>query len=210
MGPTLIPGSGAYPRKRRLTARGLRRIVPFAAEAGRAEGRGLSGLGDFWFAGRLRELIREADQERLARELHHAQKTPAGRPTTSRADAPAGRRPSVRRGSPRDAPRIARLLELNGMPRWVAFEERFIIVEEGEALTAAIRFRQECGRLHLGLLVTDPRTEEHPLAVALYVGARAIARRSGLHEVRAQTRRHQRHLREAGYRGRGGAWRTSP
>jgi hypothetical protein len=170
----------------------------------------MSGLADFWFAGRLRELIREADQERLARELHHAQKTPAGRPATSRADAPAGRRPSVRRGSPRDAPRIARLLELNGMPRWVAFEGHFIIVEDGEALTAAMRFRQEYGRLHLGLLVTDPRTEEHPLAVALYVGARAIARRSGLHEVRAQTRRHQRHLREAGYRRRGGAWRISP
>jgi hypothetical protein len=101
-------------------------------------------------------------------------------------------------------------LELNGMPRWVAFEEHFIIVDEGEALTAAIRFRQEDGRLHLGLLVTDPRTEEHPLAVALYVGARAIARRSGCHEIRARTRRHQRHLREAGYRRCGGAWRISP
>ena len=96
------------------------------------------------------------------------------------------------------------------MPRWVAFEEHFIVVEEGEALTAAIRFRQERGWLHLGLLVADPRTEEHPLAIALYVGARAIARRSGLHEVRAQTRRHQIHLREAGYGRRGGAWRISP
>jgi hypothetical protein len=170
----------------------------------------MSGLADFWFAGRLRDFIREADRERLSRELHHAQKTPAEGPATSRADAPAGRRPSVRRGTPGDAPRIARLLELNGMPRWVAFEEQFIIVDEGEALTAAIRFRQECGRLNLGLLVTDPRAEEHPLAVALYVGARSMARRSGLHEVRAQTRRHQRHLREAGYRRCGGAWRISP
>ncbi|MDQ3317592.1 MAG: hypothetical protein M3522_09720 [Actinomycetota bacterium] len=170
----------------------------------------MSGLADFWFAGRLRELIREADHERLARELHHAQKTPAGGPATSREDASAGRCPCVRRGTPRDAPRIARLLELNGMPRWVAFEERFVIAEEGVALTAAIRFRQERGRLHLGLLVADPRAEEHPLAVALYVGARTIARRSGLHEVRAWTHRHQRHLREAGYRRRGGAWRISP
>jgi hypothetical protein len=94
----------------------------------------MSGLADFWFAGRLRELIREADQEQLARELHHAQKTPAGRPATSHADA----RP--------DAPRIVRLLELNGTPRWVAFEKHFIIVDDGESLTAAIRFRQECGR----------------------------------------------------------------
>ena len=96
------------------------------------------------------------------------------------------------------------------MPRWVAFEEHFIIVDEGEALTAAIRFRQECGRLHLGLFVTDPRNEEHPLAVALYVGARTMARRFGFHEVRAQTLRHQRHLREAGYRRCGSAWRISP
>ena len=96
------------------------------------------------------------------------------------------------------------------MPRWVAFEEHFIVVDEGEALTAAMRVRRERGRLHLGLLVTDPWAEEHPLATALYVGARAVARRSGLHEVRARTRRHQRHLREAGYRKCGGTWRISP
>ncbi len=170
----------------------------------------MSGLADFWFAGRLRELIREADQERLARGLHLAQKKPAGRPANSRADAAAGRCPSVRLGTPQDAPRIARLLELNGMPRWVAFEERFIIAEEGVALTAAIRFRQERGRLHLGLLVTDPWTEEEPLALALYVGARTVARRSGLYEISAQTHLHQRHLREAGYRRRAGAWQISP
>lgn len=170
----------------------------------------MSGLADFWFAGGLRDLIREADHERLARELHLAQKTPVRRPANSRADEPAGTCPSVRLGTPQDAPRIARLLELNGMPRWVAFEERFIIAEEGVALTAAIRFRQECGRLHLGLLVTDPWTEENPLAAALYVGALSVARRSGFHEIRAKTHRHQRHLREAGYRRRAGAWQISP
>ncbi len=170
----------------------------------------MSGLADFWFAGRHRELLREADQERLARELRRARMAAAGRPATPDAEAPAGRRPFVRRGTLRDAPRIAGLLELNGMPRWVAFEERFILVEENEALLAAIRFREERGRLHLGLLVTDPWAEEHPLAVALYVGARVVARGSGLREVRARTRRHQRHLREAGYRNGGGVWRASP
>ena len=34
----------------------------------------------------------------------------------------------VRWGLPGDEGGIAELLELNGMPRWVAFEERFIVV----------------------------------------------------------------------------------
>ena len=39
--------------------------------------------------------------------------------------------------------KVAELLELNGMPRWVAFEERFIVAErEGEVL-AAVRYRTE-------------------------------------------------------------------
>jgi hypothetical protein len=156
---------------------------------------------------RRAELIREAQERALAREARKVRAAFA-----AAEDRPAGvpLGMEVRWGLAEDEPAVADLLELNGMPRWVAFEGHFIIGEDGEALTAAMRFRQEYGRLHLGLLVTDPRTEEHPLAVALYVGARAIARRAGLHEVRAQTRRHQRHLREAGYRRRGGAWRISP
>jgi hypothetical protein len=96
------------------------------------------------------------------------------------------------------------------MPRWVAFEERFIVVEEDAALTAAVRFREEAGRLHLGLMVTDPWADEGSLATALYAGARELARRLGLRGVRARTRRHHRYLCEAGYRKRGGIWRTPP
>jgi hypothetical protein len=47
-----------------------------------------------------------------------------------RPDAPARKYPVVRLERARDAPRIAVLLELNGMPRWVAFEERFIVAEQ--------------------------------------------------------------------------------
>lgn len=71
----------------------------------------------------------------------------------------------------------------------------------------AMRFREDTGRLYLGLLITDPWAEEHSVAVALYSGARAIAEGLGLREVRARTRGHEMCLREAGYRRWGGGWR---
>lgn len=95
------------------------------------------------------------------------------------------------------------------MPRWVAFEERFIVVEEGGALTAAIRFREGTEALYLGLLITDPWAEEHSVALALYSGARAIAEGFELREVRVQTRLHETYLREAGYRRWRGGWRCA-
>src|SRR5215213_6142651 len=73
-----------------------------------------------------------------------------------------------------DEAKVAELLELNGMPRWVAFEERFIVAErEGEVL-AAVRYRTEPKRLLLGLLVADPWAGERRLAVDLYAGARRL------------------------------------
>ena len=116
----------------------------------------------------------------------------------------------VRWGLSEDEIWVAKLLELNGMPRWVAFEERFIVAEEGGKLVAAMRFREEAERLQLGLLVTDPWAEEHSLAVALYAWARTMARELGLREVRARTRRHESHLCEAGYSRFVGGWRTLP
>jgi hypothetical protein len=161
----------------------------------------------FWFMGRHEELIREADQQRLAREARRTRKPQARADESEARRASARQHPAVRLGLASDAPRIAVLLELNGMPRWVAFEERFVVVEEGGALTAAMRFRAGTERLYLGLLITDPWAEEHSVAVALYSGARAIAEGLGLREVRAQTRGHETYLREAGYRGWGGGWR---
>ena len=172
----------------------------------------MGGLADFWsglFEGRHRELLREAGQERLARDSRRARRDGrVGRPATPEVGGAAGGRVVVRIGTGLDAPRIADLLELNGMPRWVAFEERFILAEEGATLTAAMRFRPGTERLHLGLLVTDPWAEEHPLAVTLYSRARAMARALGLREVSAQTYRHEGRLYEAGYRRRGGTWRA--
>jgi hypothetical protein len=86
----------------------------------------------------------------------------------------------VRWGLRSDEPRIAELLELNGMPRWVAYEERFVVAEDGGEVTAAVRYRTEPGRLLLGLLVADPRFVGGALALALYSGARALARDAGI------------------------------
>ena len=59
----------------------------------------------------------------------------------------------------------------------------------------------------MGLIVTDPWAREGPLVAALYAEARAVAEGLGLREVRARTRGHETHLREAGYRRwRGGWW----
>ncbi len=95
----------------------------------------------FWFMGRHEELLREAGQQRLAREARRARKLRAGAEESESRRASARKPPVVRPGLASDAPRIAALSELNGMPRWVAFEERFIVAEEGGALTAAMRFR---------------------------------------------------------------------
>ncbi len=172
----------------------------------------MGGLADFWsglFEGRHRELLREVGQERLARESRRARRDGrVGRPATPEAGRAASGRVVVRIGTDLDAPRIADLLELNGMPRWVAFEQRFILVEEGMTLTAEMRFRAGTERLYLGLLATDPWADEHSLAVTLYSRARAMARDLGLGEVSARTHRHEGRLYEAGYRRRGGTWRT--
>lgn len=167
----------------------------------------MSVPGDWWFRDRHQELLREAGHERLVQELRRARKTSAQKPPMDYANAPAHKRTQVRVGLAEDAPRIAELLELNGIPRWVAFEERFIIAEEDGELVAVLRFRECPGRLCLGLLVTDPWAEEHPLAVALYAGARVVARGLGLREIRARTRQEETHPGDAGYRRCRGGWR---
>ena len=64
--------------------------------------------------------------------------------------------------------RIAELMELNGMRRALALEERFIVAEKGGKVMVALRYRTEPKRrLLLGPLVSDPWAEERPLTVAL-------------------------------------------
>lgn len=89
----------------------------------------------------------------------------------------------VRWGLDGDEERVVALLELNGMPRWAAFEERFIVAERDGEILAAVRYRSEKERLALGLLVADPWAGERALALALYAGAGELAREMGVGEV---------------------------
>jgi hypothetical protein len=149
---------------------------------------------------RRRELVREAEHRRLARGLREA-----------RVERRSGEAPGellegieVRWGLQEDEPRIAELLELNGMPRWIAFEERYVVAEKDGDILAALRYRTESKRLLLGLLVSDPWAEERPLAVALYAGAGELAREMGVGEIIARPFPYiGDYPREAGYRRRG-------
>lgn len=153
---------------------------------------------------RRAELVREADHRRLVRELREARRLrvegPSGGCYTELRDG----RIEVRWGLLEDEPKIADLLELNGMPRWIAFEERYIVAERDGEIRAAMRYRMEPKRLLLGLLFTDPWTEERPLAVALYAGAGELAREMAVGAVISRPFPCVGdYPREAGYRQRG-------
>src|SRR5918992_2963107 len=75
---------------------------------------------------RRRELLRDAERWRLARTVHEARKARAKERSGGDYVKPPGGRVEVRWGLLEDGPKIADILELNGMPRWVAYEERFI------------------------------------------------------------------------------------
>src|ERR671914_17135 len=75
----------------------------------------------------------------------------------------------VRWGLREDEAHVAELLELNGKPRPLAFEERFIVAvaePEGELL-AALSYRTASKRLLLGFFIADPWAEEGSLAQGL-------------------------------------------
>ena len=141
---------------------------------------------------RREELLREAAERRLARVARE------GSHDFGAADV------VVRWGLAEDEPAVAALLELNGMPRWVAFEERFVVAERDGRLLGALRYRTESKRLLLGLLVADPWAGEGQLARALYAGAGELARELGVGVVIARTFPHVAdYPRGAGYRRRG-------
>jgi hypothetical protein len=136
--------------------------------------------------GRREELVREAEHRRLARQLREARKERAKeRSGNGRAELRASG-VEVRWGLLEDEPAIADLLELNGTPRWIAFEERYIVAEKDGEILAAMRYRTEPKRLSLGLLVADPWAEERKLAGAIYAGARELAREMGVAEIVAR------------------------
>jgi hypothetical protein len=116
----------------------------------------------------------------------------------------------VRWGLREDEAHVAELLELNGKPRPLAFEERFIVAvaePEGELL-AALSYRTASKRLLLGFFIADPWAEESSLARALYAGAVALAWEAGIWEVHARPSPYGDYQGEVGYRWCKGEWRV--
>ena len=114
----------------------------------------------------------------------------------------------VRWGLAEDEAAVADLLQLNGMPRWVAFEERFIVAEKDGELLGALRYRTESKRLLLGLLIADPWAGERRTAGSLYSGAVGLARELGASEVLAAPVPGAGYPEESGYRRAGRGWRS--
>jgi hypothetical protein len=152
---------------------------------------------------RRRALLREEQERALAREEARV------RAAFAAAEEGPGTTIEVRWGLLADEAAVAELLELNGMPRWVAFEERFIVAEEDGRVLGALRYRTESKRLLLGLLVVDPWAGEERMARALYAGAGALARELGVGEIVASGSR-AGYPGEVGYRRWGRDWRLDP
>jgi Acetyltransferase (GNAT) family len=145
---------------------------------------------------RREELLREAEERRTARSLRVSRRSGVSEPVGI----------EVHCGLAREESAVAELLELNGMPRWIAFEERFFVAEEDGKVLGALRYRTESKRLILGLLVVDPWAGEERLARALYRGAGELAREMGVGEVVASATR-SRYPGGAGYHRWGRGWR---
>lgn len=158
----------------------------------------MSGWAKFWGWREKRGGLKRAAGEDPAKEVRRGMGTNRGGEEGGLVD--------VRWGTVAEEHGVARLMELNGMPRWVAFEERFIVAEGADGrLLAAIRYRTESKRLILGLPVVDPWAGELKMVRALYGGAVALAREIGVAEVVARPAGPAKdvqtdYLREAGWR----------
>jgi hypothetical protein len=140
------------------------------------------------------ELLHEAEGRRIARALRKARRSAKDDKRTVTRELEGLK---VGWGLAEEEPAVADLLELNGKPRWVAFEERFIVAQTDGKVLGAVRYQMESKRLLLGLLVVDPWAGEERLALALYRGSRELAREIGAGEVITSASR-------AGYPGRAG------
>jgi hypothetical protein len=155
---------------------------------------------------RQEELLREAEERRIARSLRRFRRGGVKGRSEEPAEPAEPEGVAVRWGLAGDEPAVADLLELNGMPRWISFEDRFVVVEKDGKVLGAVRYRTESKRLILDLLVVDPWASEERLARALYRGAGELARELGVHEVVASASRAGYSAR-AGYRHRRRGWR---
>ena len=151
---------------------------------------------------RQKDLLREAEERRISRSLRKSRR---GTSAEMRGESVEPERVEVRWGLAEDEVAVADLLELNGVPRWVAFEERFIVAQKNCEVLGAVRYRTESKRLLLGLLVVDPWAGEEWLATALYRGAGELAREIGAGEVVASASR-AGYPGLVGYRRRGRGW----
>ena len=152
---------------------------------------------------RQRGLLREAEERGISRALREFRRS-AGEGKRGGQVKLGGVK--VRWGLAEDEGAVADLLELNGMPRWISYEERFVVAEEGGKVVGALRYRTEKERLLLGLLVVDPWVGEERLARALYAGTADLAPELGAEEVVASAARGH-YPGSAGYRRRGRDWR---
>jgi predicted N-acetyltransferase YhbS len=152
---------------------------------------------------RREELLREAEERRIAGTLRRARRDVRdGRhEKTSRLEGV-----EVRWGHAEEESAVADLLELNGMPRWIAFEERFVVAKKDGKVLGAVRYRTESKRLLLGLLVVDPWAGEERVAQALYRGAGELAGEMGVGEVVVSASR-AGYPGSVGYRRWGRGWR---
>jgi hypothetical protein len=153
--------------------------------------------------GRQEELLREAEERRIAGALRKARRSvkEGVRDTTRELEGL-----KVGWGLAEDEGAVADLLELNGIPRWVAFEERFIVAQKDGNVLGAVSYRMESKRLILGLLVVDPWAGEERLALALYRDSQELAREIGAKEVITSESR-AGYPGQAGYRRWGRGWR---
>jgi hypothetical protein len=149
------------------------------------------------------DLLREARERRISAPLRKARRSvdEDGRGVPKEPEDV-----EVRWGLAEDDVAVAELLDLNGMPRWVAFEERFIVAQKNGKSLGAVRYRMESKRLLLGLLIVDPWAGEERMALALYRGAGDLAHEIGAREVIAAESR-ANYLDRSGYRRRGHGWR---
>jgi hypothetical protein len=154
---------------------------------------------------RQRELLREAEERRTAGALRRLRRS-AGEGKRGGLVELEG--VEVRWGLVEDEAAVAELLELNGMPRWISYEERFIVARRDGKVLGAVRYRMESKRLLLGLLVVDPWAGEERVARVLYAGTADLARELGVEEVAASAVRGG-YPGLAGYRRRGRDWRMN-
>jgi hypothetical protein len=149
---------------------------------------------------RQKELLREAEERRISSALRRARRG------GERGEETEAEGVEVGWGLAGDEPAVADLLQLNGMPRWISAEERFVVARKDGKVLGAVRYRMESKRLMLGLLVVDPWAGEERLARELYRGAGELAREIGVREVVTPVS-NAGYPGRAGYRRKGRGWR---